>query len=371
MKKKTPYGQLALLKRGGTTSRVIDLVSIHDRFGATADYAEKPLFRTARLNRSFIVKHALRGWERDRLGVSKCTVTKIIFPMSDRDLNMGGQSLFVEEPGSERMLAEFLGVAITDARFEADYERLKLLSDLPSFDPYLLREFFQRRGDVIARCYFQLSDAEFDEVTNFVAGQIDRLVQRAMGSGGDMSQSLKLARILFEDEESKQLEFLRHALRMTPDEYRAGVFGWKGTLYYYWSCDAWYAQLQGFMAALRGLKIVGAAPGDRVEIDDMIYAVLEGASARWGRIKSRLASYDEEFSRFVNNGDPAALKAFLHRAPGMFLEMGEDIGSLQHLLSYWRFWTDGQPKKQMTASDALEILPDFEAAVRLHRDEAA
>lgn len=371
MTKKTPYGRLDLLKRGGTTSRVIDLVSIRDRFGDTAEYARQPLFHNARLNRSFIVKHALRHGERDRLGVDMASVTKVIFPMAEHDMKIGGQSLFVEQPEAEAVMAEFLGLPVADPRFRVDFARLELLSELPSFDPYLLREFFRRRKESVAPCYFQVSDDEFQKVTRFVAGQIDRLVQRAMGSGGNLSQSLKLARILFEDEDSPQLDFLRQALRMTPQEYAAGVFGWKGTLYYYWSCEARFTQLQAFMAALRALKIVGAAPGDRAEIDDMIHAILEGASARWGRVRSRLASYDAEFSRFVAKGDPSALKDFLRRAPGLFLEMGEDIGSVQHVLSYWRFWTGGKSRDTMTASEALELLPDFEATVRVRRDKAA
>ncbi len=361
------YGKLSFLKRGGSTSRVIDLVSIKERFGDTPGWAGDPLFKLSRLNKSFIVKHTLRPWEREQLGGERTSATKIIIPISDTDLDLGGHSIFVEDPQLERLLSHHLGVTVDKPAFIADVARLRALAGLPSFDPYLLHEFFRRSGERIDPCYFTISTEELNKITEYVAGQIDMLVRKAMGGAdlASMEKSRRLAKILFEDEDSEQLTVLRDALRMTREEYRDGVFGWKGTLYYSWRSTDCHADLTGFLKDLKGLRVVGLSDGDRAEIRTILASIAQLSMGRWNRLKTRLDAYHGEFRQFVERGDPAALKTFMAKAPGLFVEMGEDIGRLQHVSSFWRFWTRGQRTTSMSAMEAFNLLPDFEAALQV------
>lgn len=361
------YGKLSFLKRGGSTSRVIDLVSIKERFGETQGWADAPLFNMSRLNKSFIVKHTLRNWEREQLGGERTSATKVIIPISDTDLELGGHSIFVEDSQFERLLAHHLGVAQDKPAFAGDVERLRALAGLPSFDPYLLHEFFRRSGEKIDPCYFTISSGELAKITEYVAGQIDMLVRKAMGGAdaASMEKSRRLAKILFEDEDSDQLTVLRDALRMTKQEYRDGVFGWKGTLYYSWRSSDCYADLTGFLKDLQGLRVVGLSDGDRAEIRTVIASISQLSMGRWSRLKTRLNAYHAEFRRFVEKGDPAALKTFMAKAPTLFVEMGEDIGRLQHVSSFWRFWTKGKRVTSMSGMEAFNLLPDFEAALQV------
>lgn len=365
---KDSYGKLTFLKRGGSTSRVIDLVSIKERFGDTAGWTTDPMFFMSRLNKSFVVKHTLRAWERETLGGDRTSATKVIIPISDKDLSLGGHSIFVEDCQFERQLAEHLGVTADHPDFVADVARLRALAELPSFDPYLLHEFFRRAGDRIDECYFVISDDELRRITEYVANQIDILVRKAMGGGGDaatLAKSRKLAKVLFEDEDSPQLVVLRDALRMTAQEYRDGVFGWKGTLYYSWRAGDCYAELAAFLKDLKSLRVSGLTGEDRTEIRSIIASIAQLSMGRWDRLKGRLDTYHDEFERFVQRGDPAALKSFMTRAPDLFVEMGEDIGRLQHVASYWKFWTKGRRLQSMPAQEAFDILPDFEAALQV------
>ena len=86
---------------------------------------------------------------------------------------------------------------------------------------------------------------------------------------------------------------------------------------------------------------------------------------RWNRLKTRLNAYHAEFRTFVEKGDPAALKTFMAKAPTLFVEMGEDIGRLQHVSSFWRFWTKGKRVTSMSGMEAFNLLPDFEAALQV------
>ena len=364
---KDVFGKLSLLKRGGSTSRVIDLVSVKERYSETPGWAANPMFRTPRLNKSFVVKHTLRAWEREQLGGNRTTATKVIVPISDVNLDLGGHSIFVEDLGFDRQLANHLGISPGQLDFVADVERLRALAELPSFDPYLLHEFFRRNGETIDECYFVISDDELQRISRFVAAQIDTLVQKAMGADGDattLSKSQKLAKVLFEDEDSPQLTVIREALRMTQQEYRDGVFGWKGTLYYSWRSGDCYADMVEFLRSLKGLHIVGLVGSDKAEIRTIMSSIAQLATGRWNRLKTQLDAYHTEFDTFVQRGDPAALKNFMTRAPELFVEMGEDLGRLQHVTAYWRFWTKDRRGKALSAQEAFDLLPDFEAALQ-------
>ncbi len=365
---KDSFGKLSFLKRGGSTSRVIDLVSIKERFGETPGWVSDPMFRMARLNKSFVVKHTLRAWEREQLEQDLTSATKVIIPISDLNLDLGGHSIFVEDRQFVRKLAAHLGVTVDHPDFKADIARLQALAGMPSFDPYLLHEFFRRAGEKIDPCYFVISDDELQRITEYVAAQIDMLVRKAVGGDGDMAtlaQSKKLAKVLFEDEDSPQLTVIREALRMSPQEYRDGVFGWKGTLYYSWRSADCYAELVEFLKALRGLKVIGLMGEDRTEMRSIMASIGQLAMGRWNRLKGRLDAYHNEFNTFVQRGDPAALKSFMTRAPELFVEMGEDLGRLQHVSAYWKFWTHGRRGQSMTAQEAFDLLPDFEAALQV------
>lgn len=365
---KNDYGKLSLLKRGGSTSRVIDLVSTREKFSETPGWNDHPMFTMPRLNRSFVVKHTLRAWEIEDMGGERTSATKLIIPISDADLDMGGHSIFVESRGFEARLADHLGVSPGNTGFRRDVERLRALAAMPSFDPYLLLEYFRRAGQRIDPCYFQIADDELARISEYTAGQIDALVRKAVGSGGDsgtLEHSKRLAKVLFEDENSDQLRVLREALRMSEDEYRDGVFGWKGTLYYSWRARDCYAELVAFMTEINRLRVTGLSGDDRAELRALTASILDYSLNRWKRLKARLSVYDAEFERFVSRGDPAALKAFMTRAPTLFVEMGEDIGRLQHVSSYWKFWTGSRRGKPMTGMEAFDLLADFEAALQL------
>jgi hypothetical protein len=277
------FGKLSFLKRGGSTARVIDLVSIKERFSGTPGWAEAPMFRMPRLNRGFVVKHTLRNWEREQLGGASTSATKVIIPISDKDLDLGGHSIFVEDPQFERLMAQHLGVTSDNAAFAADVARLRDLATLPSFDPYLLHEYFRRGEDRVDSCYFTISPEELTKITEYVAGQIDMLVRKAMGgaSVASLEQSRRLAKVLFEDEGSEQLVVLRDALRMTKEEYRDGVFGWKGTLYYSWRSNDCYAEVTGFLKDIKTLRVAGLSGADRSEIRTIVASITQLAMGRW------------------------------------------------------------------------------------------
>jgi hypothetical protein len=64
----------------------LNLTSVHQEFRDTPEYAQHPLFRNARLNKSIFLKHTLRIHEREQM------------PASPHDRHKGDPSLRHERP---------------------------------------------------------------------------------------------------------------------------------------------------------------------------------------------------------------------------------------------------------------------------------
>ena len=141
------FRSLSLLQNSGATSRVLNLHRLQAQYGDDAEHLASPLFKDARLNRAIIVKYRLREAERDLFDDYRASATKLILPIDGQDLRSGGRYVFIGQRGYDAILTELLGERVS--RIE-DRKTLDLLSRIPSFDPFLLREHLKRHDIVPA-----------------------------------------------------------------------------------------------------------------------------------------------------------------------------------------------------------------------------
>ena len=117
---------------------------VRRRTATSPSYQTKPFFKNAQLNRCIILKHRLRRNELDLFPTYRTTATKIIVPIDESDLKLGGRFLFVDQIGYDNVLAGAFGEG--SAAIRVDRRVLELLDQLPSLDPFLLREQLRRIG---------------------------------------------------------------------------------------------------------------------------------------------------------------------------------------------------------------------------------
>src|SRR5204863_3214562 len=76
-----------------------------------------------------------------------------------------------------------------------------------------------------------------------------------------------------------------------------------------------------------------------------------------------LGVYDNAFYGLVRHNEPSVFRDFLLASPRMFLTLGEAVGGLSHITSYWRYrFPDGSPL-DANGLEALEIIREFEASL--------
>lgn len=367
MARRSVHRNLALLKRTASTSRVLNLAALSMIYMDDIEYQTQPFFFTPFLNTSVILKHGVRRHEQDMFLSPHYIATKIIVPFDPSDLSLGGRTVFVDQIGWMDQLA---GLGANDA-LARDCDMLTALDEIPSLDPFLVREHLARRGFQVAACYLAIADADVERMKASVTAEIDQLIGLAFSGGGTRSYTAKLVQLLLTDEADKRLEPLRLTLKLEGDAYREGIFAWKGFLFYKWSMNDLRARLIEVKRELNSMRASTSCDAEtKVELARTKNRLLTLIDSSETAAAEALKLYDRAFSGLINDNDPGGFRDFLLRAPKMFVDLGECVGGISHLVTYWAYRYPSGAPRAAPAEDLLEIFQEFESSLPLRIERA-
>lgn len=352
---------LEFLERSASTARVLNLSHVAKLHGHTQAWREQPLFQTPGLNRALLIKHRLRRNETDLFRGSRRVGTKILLPIDSRELKAGGRYVFFNQINHLAILKEVFGITPD----HPDYRTLKLIDELPSLDPFLLREQLQRGGITPAACYFAISEGDMQKMLRFVEGEITPLVQLSLGGAKASSNSVgRMAAKILSNASGDRMDSLGEVLRLSPEEYDEGIFCWKGFLYFKWTLGSMTEDLVGVMTKVASIKAIGPMDQDAKEYISRGRDVV-GKLIRKARTDTRetLQIYDTAYAGLTQDGDPLIFREFLLKAPSLFNRLGEQLGAIQHVVSFWKF-RFGPNSPAPTAPELMDIFMDFETSLQ-------
>jgi hypothetical protein len=364
--RETLRSDLRNIVKGGATSRILDLYSIARRYGHSDRHANNPFFLHPRLNRCFIIKHTVRVHERPYVMSSQPVVTKVLVPLAQEDLALGGHAVFVEEMGFTQKMRSLFERPDEPHLMDLDLVRLRELAALPSFDPFLLAERYRKHVRPIDEIYFNISDDEMERMEDSVARQIVSVVALAFDGEShdrDDDRALRFTRQLLACDLDGRLGGLRQSLDMTEMEFRSGIFGWRGILYYRWHMSEALASLKAFVQQLKSVTVVGASEQEYSELQHMRRSIIDETRHRWACLTSVMEEYEHVFGRFCRGEDANGFRNFLLKAPGLFYDVGSDLSVVSHVPGYWRYWAKQNAKGFLHAREAVTLFSDFIASV--------
>lgn len=356
---------LARLQESASTARVLNLMAVWRAHRADADWAAAPLFQNPHLNRALIIKHRIRRNESDLFVRRRQVATKVVMPIDVDDLRLGGRYVFVDQANFTPLMAEVFG----DSMPERDIETLRLLDRLPSLDPFLLREQLSRSGRSPARVYFELTEADRKRMFAFAQAEIAPLVAMSMGSDDRTADhAAVLVGKILSNADGEEMEPLRLTLRLAKEEYAEGVFCWKGFLYYKWSLAEITAAVGAVAAEIAAVKPVGPQDDEiRVYLGRSRQVLGAKITRALASVAATLKVYDDAYAHLTENGRPHAFREFLLDAPYLFTRLGDQVGALQHIVSFWRYrFSPGAGA--VSVEELIDIFMDFEGSLS-ERDE--
>jgi hypothetical protein len=351
------------LESSASTARVLNLRAVARAKSRDPDYAAKPLFKNAALNSSIIVKHRLRGNEMDQFAGVRATATKILVPIEANDLRLGARYVFIGQRRFEQSLYEAFGIEI--GADSPDLRTLAILDETPTLDPFLLREQLRRHGLEPARCYFDLSVADTRRMFDFAQHEIEPLVRMSVGNGASaIAHAIKLTRKILANSADAELEPLRRTMQLDVQQFQEGVFCWKAFLYYKWQLADLLPRVAPVLKQIETIRPRGPQ-GDDIKVylmgaRETLRKALVGACRS---VKTTLEIYDHAYGALTQNSDPTAFREFLLKAPEMFNELGEKLGAIEHIVSFWRFRFPGDKLPVISADELADLFMDFEGSL--------
>ena len=341
---------------GASTSRVLNLYRIAKDNANNPEHAEKPLFLSPVINKAFLLKHRTRADETYLFASPRAVATKILIPFDSTDLRAGGRSLFVDQRGYVDSLRQ--AGNYNPESLQRDQMVLRLLNAVPSLDPFLLREHLRNNKVDVSPCYFAISEGDQERMYKFVTGEMSKLVAMAGGDGGGASNRLVTA--MLSSEVDEKLEPLRLTLNLTGNDFREGVFSWRGFLYYKWSMAKFWPDVMGVLREINQIQPMGAmTPEQKVYLAQARRDIIEMVRDNGNHVNKSLGVYDASFADLVANQAPKTFRDFLLSAPYMFLELGEKLGAISHIVSFWRYRFPVGGARHIDAEELAAIFQDF------------
>jgi len=267
------YRSLTGLK-GASTSRVLNLQAISAQWADDPAATTAPLFSSPTLNSSMIIKHRIRATEVDLMPRGRSVCTKLIIPFDKNDLRAGGRSLLIGQHFYEEALRD-AGQYYGKYDIDRDMRVLKLVDEIPSLDPFLLREKLRSNGVTPDPRYFAISQNDQKRMFDYTAGELDRLTDLA---GGSENATSKMVSALLSNEVDEKLEPLRLTLSLGHAEFREGVFSWRGFIYYKWCLSEVWPHLVACLVHLKHIQPIGAIDAEqKTYLKSVRQKILKGA----------------------------------------------------------------------------------------------
>jgi len=348
------------LKATGDSSRVLNLVSVWTQSGHLPEYYDQPLFENRRLNRALILKHRLRINEQDLFENPNHVGTKILLPIDDRDWKLGGRFVFVGQKDYLTVLSNTFGESIIYS--PRDREILEIIANVPSLDPFLLKEILAKNSIMVSPCYFEISKSDNQAMNAFLKTEIAKLVKQLSLSNENIHiYTEKLVNKIMSGRVDDGLEHLSMAINLPEEDFADGIFAWRGFLYYKWTHENVSKRIVPVMNSIMNLKPLGFMPeSKKIQLKNSKIGLRKDIIESIIEIRNTLSIYDDSYKSLVIGNNPIVFRNFLISAPSLFIKLGRQLGMMNYICNFWNFRFDPkQAPRSMDADELADLLAEF------------
>jgi hypothetical protein len=117
------------------------------------------------------------------------------------------------------------------------------------------------------------------------------------------------------------------------------------------------------LKSLRELREL--APIEKVNAEQRAYfadakaAIIRGTKLNIDKVGDIISIYDDAYDCLIERHNPKLFRDFLLAAPSLFLEIGERMGALYHMDSFWKYRFPAGSSKHAEVEELISIFEDF------------
>jgi hypothetical protein len=323
----------------------------------------KLLFESRALNFVIVIKEPARS-EPGMFAAApgKTLRTRLYFPYNRERPHEGGVSIDARNPKVDEALLEVAGLDRKNRPQAYDHDKkiLHILDELPSLDPFLLKDRFRQAEMTVPDQYLYILPEEWEAIRLFVHNQF-RVVAHVIfpADTGQMDEKAEqLTQQLWDLRDLNHLGALTTVFGLDASRTEEIFYSWKGVIYY----DYEYDHLRPQMQALLTWFDQGSMPKDfckpivEKEIDRSRTAIKNLFKAAAAETEKHLDKYHQSFDRFFKERKTASdFVAFLQSAPRNFYSLGESISKLSHAVVIWDRATQNFQRRMLPSDSLLEL----------------
>jgi hypothetical protein len=364
----------------GGTGVAINLPAIRKK---VAD--EERMFLTEGLNNAFIFKFPRFGEGKDAPAADldelqskkppRPIETGLFVPYDVKDAARGGYAIYLRQTNYAALLREFLGVDVEGAnQFATDVDILNMIDDLPSLDPFLMKESFGLAGFKVSPKYFEINAKEEREIRDLIQDKILPIVGTALGvrSRLDLINKSKGFLESIWDPTLPEAALFVSAFGISAGD-AGSVFGaWKGITYYQYA----------FQRNRERLALVFSWMGSELSVPTDIqqnrayaeqqrmykHSVITRMKDMVRELGQIFREYESCYSEFLDRANPKPFREFLLSANQIYWLLGYCTTAIVHICTCFRTMVLARQSRRLSFDHTNVLLSRLDLAVNRHRN---
>ena len=188
----------------------------------------------------------------------------------------------------------------------------------------------------------------------FVSEQVETLIKLCFsGPSAEPGKAERLSQLILAGGDNADLTPLREALRFQPRVFEEALFCWKAVLYYRWRSRTLAPDVKKTRAAIGRIDLSRFDPNTA----PFVAQGLGRLEAMIGDCERRVArmfkAYDDVFDSLARRSSPEPFRRMLVDGPRVFAHLGEHMGRLEQVVSYWRHQFPERRSTRQTPPDVV------------------
>lgn len=340
------------------------------------DAAAQRFFRTPPLNGVVLIKDAVP--EDQRKGPRCPPVgTKLYFPFNELDIYEGGRTIFLHDPRLQITITENFAqkASLSKEALDEDLHVLAALDELPSLDPFLMKDAFQRAQIAVNEAYFDISPELWKEIETFILQRIEPLARAAFPDAlASDEKARRLVETIWEATDAAALAPLIEAFRLPQDKALEIFAAWKGINFYSFQYARALPKLVDLAKWLKSIVIaVGALPNDeRAKLIALMEQVKDQLRREWQAVEAILREHNDGYDQmFQPASDSTRFLGLLRTSAKSYWALGSGLGKVSQAVYCWKGLTGRYPSAKLpwplmheTMGILAEILAPEKQAVK-------
>lgn len=327
---------------------------------AAANPAATLFFRNKPMNRLVLIKDAVP--ETDPRSSTSSIGTKLYFPFNENDIYEGGRTIFVHDKHLEHAFAENFGeTGLKPDLLADDTKILRVLDQLPSLDPFLMKDALRNNGFDINPAYFEVGKELWNEIETYILQSFEPLVQAAYpGSTIDSDERARvLVQKIWEGRDLDTLRPLAAAFKL-PAGHELDIFAaWKGINFYAFQFDRAKPLMMEMMTWFKDLQIPAGvlSAAERKELMGNLDEAKNQLRAEWQLADNIIRDYRNSYDKLFRKKEGADdFMAFLKRSHKAYWDIGNALGKTSHASYCWNAMSKRFPNRKMPWEQMQEII---------------